>query len=69
MDDLIAAKPSVEMHVVLMSEENDMTSLHYDHRKIVRQLKRITDVCIHLAMFDTEGCWTMALQPYIARHS
>jgi hypothetical protein len=39
VDDLIAAKSSVEMHVVrMMGEGNDMTSLHDDHRKIILEL-------------------------------
>jgi hypothetical protein len=67
LDDLVAAKPFLEMHVVRMLDASwDPFRKEEAHQKVLDMLMQIGGVVrVKLAAFDKDGKWRLAPQPYV----
>jgi hypothetical protein len=68
LDDIIAAKPFLRIHVVRMFEDPDNISRPPTQRKIVKGLKSVGFCHVHLAIFSRTGNWTLAPRRYVDKH-
>jgi hypothetical protein len=69
IDDIVAAKPFFELHVVRMSEQGDTTGeLESDHGYLISEMKEIGVCRVHLAFFDDQGKWNLAPEPYVGKY-
>jgi hypothetical protein len=68
VDDIVAAKPYVQVAVVRMFEDLDGdVSYRYGQRCVIKNLNSIAFCHVHLAAFCEEHDWTLVPRRYVDR--